>query len=181
MLPRSELTGQPPVAAPGENCRPSGIDAAAETHTVERRRQYKVFAIQSAGIGALFVGIVVGWAYWQAGSAAFILPYLHGERFVIRPTQFVFDDVKPGSTVKAALHIANLSGSEVRLIGAEKSCSCLTLEDLPIRVASGQQRDLTVEYAIGPGARGEGQQSVTFYTDSSDAPTITVRLRAIVR
>jgi hypothetical protein len=172
----SSATNQPLIAAPEIN---SDTGAPAQLSSRPRSKRRAVF--EGAAFGFIFLAIVFGWVYFQTGSLGLVLPYLRGHRLFVEPRSFDFEDAKPGAVLQPTIQIVNLTGSDVRLLGAEKSCSCLKSEEFPITVPAGVRRDLPISFQLGDKARGEGEQSLTLYTDSQEARAVTVTFRAVVR
>jgi hypothetical protein len=138
-------------------------------------------ALIPVGAGAVaFLGLLAGWAYFHSGSLALVLPFLGGERLFIEPTAIQLGDQEPGAAAEPVVRIVNSTGKQVRVVGAETSCSCVALDDLPLSIPAGESRELQFKVHVGR-RRHEIAETVRLFTDYADRPVFIVTVRGIVR
>jgi hypothetical protein len=130
-------------------------------------------------IPLVFLGVTVGWAFFRSGSWVLILPYLRGERLLVEPTTVRLGDQKPGGVAEFQVRVVNATPGDVRLLGAQKSCSCITVDDLPLLIPAGQFLELQFQVHIA-NTTGEMRHSVKFFTDYPDLRTFPVKIEASV-
>jgi hypothetical protein len=136
--------------------------------------------LQVLAFATLIVSVIVGWSYYRSGSLALVLPYLSGERLLIDPMTVVIESPNLDGMAECKIRIVNVTGKDVSLFGAEKSCGCIKLGELPFKIASGQSRELPIKVNVEKGL-SNFRQSVKFFTDDSDLPNFTVTIRGVVR
>jgi hypothetical protein len=135
-------------------------------------------------IGVTFTAIITlssGIAVAVFGSIPVALRYLRGERLVVEPTTISVGDGFAGVEEEAAFLIRNLSDKPVCILGATQSCTCLSIEQLPISILAHTSRVMRL------GIRREGksterfEQGITYYTDSLQHPSFLLRIRGRIR
>jgi hypothetical protein len=135
--------------------------------------------VAAFAIPIVFLGVAVGWAYFRSGSWALVLPYLSGERLLVEPTMVQLGEQKPGAVAEFRVRLLNATPGDVRLLGAQKSCSCITVDDLPLSIPAGHSLELQFLVHIA-NTTGEMRHSVKFFTDYPDLRTFPVKIQASV-
>jgi Protein of unknown function (DUF1573) len=88
------------------------------------------------------------------GSPAAALAQLRGERLSVSPSVVDFGDAPGGETREAAIDLTNRTEHPLRVVGGTSDCACTVLQDLPVTVAPGETRSVTVRVRI-PAASGQ--------------------------
>jgi len=92
--------------------------------------QWIQIAVLTLLIGCTFLGI--GW--WRSGGMATSWAYLQGERLIFTPANIIIENAKPNEVIERTVLVRNLSNETVTLLGSQKSCGCITLNDFPIEI-----------------------------------------------
>jgi Protein of unknown function (DUF1573) len=126
------------------------------------------------------VVLTAGWGSLRSGSPRLLLPYLSGERLLITPTTLQLGNLKGSDVAEATVLFVNRTGKNVTVVGAQKSCSCIKTEELPVTVPDGGSRELHLEIHIAKRS-GSFRESVKFFTDFGDLQSLSVTCVAVVR
>ncbi|MGE4002613.1 MAG: DUF1573 domain-containing protein [Planctomycetaceae bacterium] len=161
----------------GQSIAETGAAAAlAETpqRAAGRKRPWRSIA-ETLGWVAVFATLIAGWARWQAGSFSLVWPYLQGERLLFDPLHVVIEGVPGGTIVERTVRVLNRSSSDVKLLGSQQSCGCITLDEFPISIPVGGHYDLLIRFGV-PVDSGEFDHTVKVFCDCDgyDAVTLTV-------
>ncbi len=142
---------------------PAGVSPVASSPSPSPRRPWRSLA-ETAGWVSLFAALFAGWAWYQTGSLSLIAPYLQGERLLFDPLHVVIDNAPPETVVERSVRVLNRSSSSVKLLGSQPSCGCITLDDFPITVPTGQDYTLTLKIGV-PSDPGPFENSVKLFAD----------------
>ncbi|HUE13088.1 MAG TPA: hypothetical protein VMR25_02885 [Planctomycetaceae bacterium] len=137
------------------------------------------FLVAAFAIPIVLLGITAGWAYFRSGSWVLVLPYLSGERLLVEPTTVRLGEQKPGTVAEFQVRVLNATPGDVRLLGAQKTCSCITVDDLPLLIPAGHSLELQFQVHIAS-TTGVMRHSVKFFTDYPDLRTFPVTIQASV-
>jgi Protein of unknown function (DUF1573) len=114
------------------------------------------------GLAALAVYAMV-----SMGSIPAALSYVRGDRLVADERSKSFGTVEQGQPAKVVFRLTNFSKQPIRVIGAWSSCSCLTLEGLPMKVSPGEELSLPVGVRTKK-KPGSIQETMSLFTDYPD-------------
>lgn len=78
---------------------------------------------------------------------------------------------REGKEVEAAVEIINRTGRPVRVYGGTSDCSGVVTADLPLVLAPGEARGVTVRARLS-GSVGYFNRKAWFWTDSEEAPAV---------
>jgi len=134
-----------------------------------------------AGIAIVALGLL-GWALVSFGSVRDAWLYAMGARVFIEPRRFEVTDVRAGETRRMVFRLRNFTDRPLTVLGAETTCSCLSLEDKPPLVVppkgTGQLR---LTFALRDDAKGQFEGSMVYYTDDPSSPRLRAGLRIRVK
>lgn len=108
---------------------------------------------------------------WRYGSLDAALAHLRGERVSIRPGVVDMGRGAPGQSLEGSVELVNRTWESVRIIGGTSDCSCVATDDLPVILAPGESRLVSLRVAL-PGSPGLFTRKVFFWTDDVQARTI---------
>jgi hypothetical protein len=131
-------------------------------------------------LACALLGSVCGWAYLHSGSGNLVLPYLEGERLLVEPTAVMLGNQKANEVVESTIKIVNATNRDVSILGAQRSCGCIAVDEFPCTIASGQSRRLRIKLHVDTHP-GDFEQSVKFFTDYADVPMFVVTLNGVAR
>jgi len=139
-----------------------------------RTASWRSFILQVTGITLLFIGLVVGHAFWRTGSLAFVWPYLAGQRLLFEPTHLVLSEIPKGTqVVEREIRVVNAASTDLRLLGSQKSCGCIAMDHFPITVLAGKERKLRLKIGM-PREPASFEHFVKFFSDDKAASTVVV-------
>jgi hypothetical protein len=128
---------------------------------------------------ALVAAATLGWTLFRVHSFALVVPYLRGERLLVDTSALSLGEQKTKSVVERHIHVLNLSDSDVTLLGANRTCSCLSVDSFPITISRGEGRNVTIKSRMR-NEPSEYEESVRFFTDFPDRREFGVTVRASV-
>ena len=144
---------------------------------ISLRRLFWKFAV----LAILFTLLLVAHARWRTGSLTMVLPYLAGQRLIFESSNLDLGAVKLGTeSVDTTIRIVNSGSKDLRLLGAHRSCGCISLDEFPLVVPAGSVQNLKM--AIGmPKAETSFSHFVKFFSDDSVNPFEKVTISGSVR
>lgn len=144
---------------------PAAAAALAEPpeRVSNRRRPWRGVA-ETAGWSLLFAALIVAWARWQTGAFSLVWPYLQGERLLFDPPHVVIDDAPAGAIVERTVRVLNRSSSDVKLLGSQPSCGCITLDEFPMTVEAGRVHLLHLKIGV-PSEGGRFEHTVKLFSN----------------
>jgi hypothetical protein len=82
---------------------------------------------------------------------------------------------QPGASLEAQVELVNRAGRPIRVVGGTSDCSCITTADLPLTLAPGEARCVSVRVRL-PGGPGAFDRKAFFWTDHERARTVLFSL-----
>jgi len=92
-----------------------------------------------------------------------------GKDVLFHPTTIDLGNVGTATELKTAIEVLNASFQTRKLIGCQKSCSCISLETFPLYLRPGENRPLRVSLGA-PSEPGRFSYSIKFFRDNPDHP-----------
>ena len=135
--------------------------------------------LQVLAIALIFLGLILGWAWFQAGSPTLMAPYLRGECLLVEPTTITLGHQDKLTVIDRTVRLVNRTSHDVAVLGAQKSCGCIALDEFPLTVKSGESRELKMQVGM-PYEAGAFEKSVKFFTDDEDLSIFVVKVAATV-
>jgi hypothetical protein len=161
------------------------VDVVALVLLAVARPDFKALAAQNRGalrgalladVGLVAVGLafcagLIGLASVAYGSPDAALARLRGESLSIRPGIVDVGRGEVGQTLEATVEVVNRTDKPVRIYGGTSDCSCIATQDLPLTLAPGEARRLTVMVRL-PGTPGFFNRKAWLLTDCDEARTV---------
>jgi hypothetical protein len=132
-------------------------------------------ALAVLGGAAVLFGLLTGVGAWLFGSPDAALARLRGERVSVRPGLVDVGRGAPGQSVEATVELVNRTDRPVRIIGGTSDCSCVTTIDLPLSLAPGEARQMTIAVRL-PAGHGFFNRKAVLWTDHEQARVISLTL-----
>lgn len=140
------------------------------------RRPIVSFILQVVLI-SLFPGtLLVGFAWWRTGGVARVWPYLCGVRLFVEPTQIDLGIVPRDKLVERQVTAVNLSSRPLKLVGAQRSCACLSIDKFPLQIGGGGERHLRLQIGT-PRKPMRFEHSIKLFADDSGYSAVVVTVR----
>lgn len=136
--------------------------------------------IQVFSVGSLLAIIVFGWGYSRTGSAALVVPFLNGERLFVEPLVIDLGARSAGEIHELSIDVLNTSIGEISIVGAQKECGCLVVDEFPLTIGAGQRRGLLLKVAL-PTEQDDFEQRVKFFTDHANRSQFLVVVKARIQ
>ena len=138
--------------------------------------QWIQIALITLLIGCTFFGI--GW--WRSGGMSTSLAYLQGERLIFQPANIIIENAKSGETVERTVVVKNLSNKTITLLGSQKSCGCITLNQFPIEIKPHGKFELKLKIGI-PKKAEPIDNFVKIFTDLEGMVSVTINVSGNVK
>ncbi len=135
-----------------------------------RRTAVKQGFASALAVAALSVA-VFGVATLAFGSMDAALARLRGEHISIQPDVLDVGHGQPNEVVEAKVEIVNRMAYPVRILGGTADCSCATTEDLPLTLAPGEARRVSIHVRL-PGEPGFFNRKAILRTDCDARRTL---------
>ncbi|MEW4531386.1 DUF1573 domain-containing protein [Maioricimonas sp. JC845] len=138
--------------------------------------RHRILALRVAILVPLALVVLFVAVYAVTGSSALVLPWLRGERVLVDPA-VVHLGVLPrdAGVVDVRVRVVNLHSSPVRLLGAQRSCGCISLGRFPVEISSGEVQAIAMRVAV-PERPETIDESVTLFANVSGVESLTVRI-----
>ncbi len=164
-----------------EESRVGMIDSIPdESDEPKKSSPRRALILQTLAWTACFALIYAGFAWWRTGSISDVLPYLQGQRLLVHPLKLELGDQPLDTVIDKSVTVVNATGSDVTFLGAQKSCTCVALDDFPLTVPPGETCQLKLSLAM-PRKPGSFEQSVKYFTDYDNPSVFSVTVTATVR
>lgn len=155
----------------------SGDERAA---TGIRTSSWRSFILQVSGLVLFFAGLLLGHAFWRTGSLALVWPYLAGQRLFFEPTDISLGALpRETQAVQRELRVINTGSKPLRVLGAQRSCACVALDEFPIAVPAGDEVHLRLQIGM-PGKPMPFEHYLKFFSDESGCSAVVVTIRGSV-
>ena len=106
-------------------------------------------------VASVLCGAAAGISVWRFGSLAAGLSYVRGDAVHLETSYFWLGEVSRSETISVPVEIQNLCGEPIRVLGAQSSCYCVVVSDLPVEM--GSLSACTIEIQIDPTAEKPGE------------------------
>lgn len=117
----------------------------------------------------------IGLTWMIFGSADAALAWLRGERVSIQPRMVDVGEGRPGQTMEAVVQVVNRTNQPVRLLGGNSDCSCVATRDLPVTLAPGETRQISIQIHL-PEQTGFFKRKAFLWTDCEQARRLLIGL-----
>ena len=125
---------------------------------------------------ALPILVLVG--IFLFGSLDAALSYTTGARLVATNPTLHAGDLTDGQTAAVTFELTNYGSRPVRIAGAKATCKCLAWDDLPMTVAPGASRQITIRVrGRGPAPRVQRESAYLVVDDAATFVALTVTAR----
>ncbi len=133
--------------------------------------QNRLFRISFGAVCLLVLSFVV--AAGTLGGAGYVLPYLQGRRLLVAPPFLRINDAEDRVIIPVVL--TNIDTQSITVISANSSCSCATVEQLPLTIPG--RKSITLRIAYRPSKVATNRSvSLVLITDSQDEPQVPLLL-----
>ena len=122
------------------------------------------FVAQVAVIALLMLVVLFGYGRWRTGSLELVWPWLMGQQLLFSRTHIDIGKVSANQMIEKQIRVVNVSSAPISLLGSQKSCRCLELDDFPLQIEPGTSRVLHIKIAIGM-KTGNFAHSLKFFSD----------------
>lgn len=145
-----------------------------------RPSSWRSFILQVIGIALFLFSLLVAHALYQTGSVQMVWPYFCGQRLLFDTTSLDLGKLSAGTVVERELSVCNVSSSELTLLGSQKSCGCIALEEFPIVIPAATERKVRLKIGL-PRGPGSFLHTIKFFTDDKPKSTVVVTVSGTAR
>ncbi|MGB7323436.1 MAG: glycosyltransferase, partial [Rubripirellula sp.] len=121
--------------------------------------------------------LLIGATLWF-GSPSSSVNYLSGKSLLVDSAEKFIGSVESNEKATVAFRIRNRSSSPIRILGAEATCRCLAIQDLPVTIEPFATKAIHLSL-FGAGRRGRQRESAKLICDDS-ASELTLNVTALV-
>ncbi len=150
----------------------------AETQAVDKGARARW---ESVGVGVACVVAVIAVSasavLLRFGSFPHAMRYARGARVFAEISTLVLPASTPGSVVHTNVMVHNLSNETARIIGADITCSCVSIDELPIVILAGESRKVALTLRFDDHTTGSFAFAVSLHTDHPSSPRIPLVIK----
>jgi len=174
-----------PASIAGRDLTEDNSNALQEKNTTKdcdtpkaqtRFREYLWTA--AIGVGCVFAFFCYGW--WSTGSIRESVMYMNGQRLFLKPSAIDLGNIKTSEIINISFGVRNLSVTPVKLIGAKKTCSCISIDSFPQVILPREEKELVFSIQA-PQHTGTFTQSLTAYTDADAHFPLTLTVKGVAQ
>ena len=158
----------------------AAIDSSQPEVAPNARRSSRVSsAVQVVMITIFMLAIFFSYGWWRTGALASIWPWLIGQQLLFTPTQIELGNVSPNQVIEKQIRVINVSSKALSIVGSQKSCGCIGLDEFPIELAPGERHLLAIKIASGT-KTGRFSHSIKFFCNGEHWSTVSVAVTGSV-
>lgn len=121
-----------------------------------------------------------GWGMLKFGSLGATFAYFHGHVLYAGSGPKNLGKIPANKPAPVSFLVKNLTSQTVTVLGAETSCGCVTVSDLPVKIGPGAECELTFMVVAPEQAVGKAfQQAIRLFLDVP-GPSVILQLEAEV-
>jgi hypothetical protein len=94
--------------------------------------------VQVVMMALLMLGIVIGYGRWRTGSLDLVWPWIVGQQLLFSPSNINLGAVPANQIIEKQIRVLNVSSAPLSLLGSQKTCNCIGLDEFPIEIAPEQ-------------------------------------------
>ncbi len=143
--------------------------------SIADKRGGRRILVEIAGATLVVLLLVLGFAAYRAGSVVRALPYLMGQRFFVPETEIILGEVPVGTDVERSIRLINGSSEPASILGARKSCGCISLDSFPFQVPPHDERQLQLKLQV-PSEPIDFVHTVELYVDDQQFSSFQIVL-----
>jgi hypothetical protein len=119
------------------------------------------------------------WGYYRTGSWLGSIDYWKGHKLILDAFSTTLSDVEPGSYHDVRFVLRNLGNQDIKIIGHQKSCSCIMTDGTPVRIPANGTTVLNMS-VHAPTDSSLFSESFVLYTSDRSRPTIRLTMSCSV-
>jgi hypothetical protein len=107
--------------------------------------------------GLFMLSTAQGQQFWRSGATANEVVLQVGE----------LPELVPGESYETVVTLYNRLSKPIRVVGGGTSCTCVTLENIPLEIPANSSRELAVRFKVGEHLRGQKEftSSLVYYIE----------------
>ncbi|MBL8856344.1 MAG: hypothetical protein JNK57_20425 [Planctomycetaceae bacterium] len=107
--------------------------------------------------GLFMLSTAQGQQFWRSGAATNEVVLQVGE----------VPELVPGQSYETVVTLYNRLSKPIRVVGGGTSCTCVTLENIPLEIPANSRRELAVRFKVGEHLRGQKEftSSLVYYLE----------------
>ncbi|MDP1561523.1 MAG: hypothetical protein Q8M16_09015 [Pirellulaceae bacterium] len=91
-------------------------------------------------------------------------------------------ELLPGQSYETIVTLHNRLSKPIRVVGGGTSCSCVTLENIPLEIPANSSRELAIRFKVGEHLRGQKEftSSLVYYLEGGQQFLVKGGIRSVV-
>lgn len=139
-----------------------------------------IFIAQVLAIAVIMLSSVFCYGTWRTGSINLVWPWLMGRELLFSPMCIELGDVSETPVVETKIRVINVSAKRLSVLGSQRSCVCIGLDEFPVEIAPGETRDLRIKIGTAKTA-GRFEHRVRFFVNDGRYTEVEVKVTGDVR
>lgn len=169
----------------GESSEGSVLASSGEASQFEQLRSVRPISFVKLGMQAFGIAVVgfvgmFGYAWWETKNLELAWPYMNGQRVFALPATVFLGEVPKGTVAGSRIRIVNMGSESTSVLGAQKSCSCITLTEFPLEIPAGSSLEIDFLMTV-PDTETAFSHSVRFFTSDFGFATKSVAIAGVSR
>lgn len=137
------------------------------------------FVAQVTVLVLLIVAGVFGYGRWRTGSFELVWPWLMGQQMVFTPILLDLGTISANQILEKEIKVTNVSAIPLSLLGSQKSCGCIALDEFPIEIPAMSGRSLLLKITTGT-KTGKFTHTIKFFLEGQSYSFIVVTVTGSV-
>ncbi|MEZ6034945.1 MAG: DUF1573 domain-containing protein [Planctomycetaceae bacterium] len=133
------------------------------------------FIAQVAAIAVVMLSSVFCYGTWRTGSINLVWPWLMGRELLFSPMSIELGDVSETPVVETKIRVINVSAKRLSVLGSQRSCVCIGLDEFPVEIAPGETRDLRIKIGTAKTA-GRFEHHIRFFVNDGRYTEVEVKI-----
>jgi hypothetical protein len=130
----------------------------------ERRSvQWIKNALWTSAFIVFLLAVLAAYGFYRFGSINALVAALQGRVLYVEPTRISVGTLKPSEQATVKVRLRNLTENTIKVLGSRSSCGCLVTSDLPVTLASGEVKEVSIHLTAPSGDLSEFEHTVIFY------------------
>jgi hypothetical protein len=122
--------------------------------------------------GLFMLSTAQGQQFWRTGASATEVVLQVGE----------LPDLAPGQSCETIVTLYNRLSKPIRVVGGGTSCTCVTLENIPLEIPANSSRELAIRFQVGEHLRGQKEftSSLVYYLEGGQQVLVRGSFRGFI-
>ncbi len=120
------------------------------------------------------------YAAYRTQSLGLAWQFIQGQRLLINPEHVDLGSVAENTEIETTIRVVNLGAMVRNLLGARRSCGCITIEDFPLEIPANDEKLIRVKLHTSATEK-YFNHALTFYCDDPYQTLLPVTIAGSVQ